>query len=296
MQLSTFVQLLVNILVVASQYALMATGFALIYRVSKVFHFAHGITFILGAYFLFLSGSFETSSFIMVAICAVIACGIFGSMIEMLIYRHLRNKSISHVGFLIASLGIYIALQNIISLSFGDETQSIAFSGFRSVIEFYGIRLTIGQAGGFIVAVTCLTILSIIQKKTRLGKEWRACAQDWELAEVVGINVKRAIFICFFVGSCFAGLSGICVGLDVDINPTRGMFALIIAFVVYIISGEASIVGIFAASSLISCAQTFGGWLFGTQWQNAIVFVALIVFLFVRPEGFMGKRIRKATV
>ncbi|GAI75617.1 unnamed protein product, partial [marine sediment metagenome] len=147
-----------------------------------------------------------------------------------------------------------------------------------------------------IVAVACLAIISLILKKTRIGKEWRACAQDRELAEVVGINVNRAILLCFFVGSCFAGLSGICVGLDVDINPTRGMFAIIIAFVIYVISGEASIVGIFAASFIIAGTQTFGGWFFGTQWQNAIVFVVLLAFLFLRPEGFMGKRARKATV
>jgi branched-chain amino acid transport system permease protein len=287
-----FAQLLVNALVVASQYALMASGFALIYRVSGVFHFAHGISFILAPYVLFLSGGARLTEFIALALLAVFACGLFGALLEGFVYYPLRKRNTAPAGFLIASLAVYITCQNLLSLSLGDETQRIGFAGFRNPVDVFGARLTAGQIAGFAIALAVLVGLSNTLWLTRLGKKWRAIACDSEFAEIVGINARHSILLCFFLGSCLAGLSGLCVGLDVDINPTRGMQALIMAFLVYVIAGEVLVRGIVAASCLLSLAQTFGGWYVGTRWQMAISFLILVTFLFLRPQGMFGKKTR----
>ena len=276
------VQLTVNAAVVASQYALMAAGFILIYRVARVFHFAHGITFILGAYGVFLLSKLGLRSFLLSALLAVAACGVFGAAIELFVYRHLRKRGSGTTAFLIASLGIYITAQNALSLSFGDDTQGIGLSGFRQSLVVWGIRATAGQLAGVTLAFLGLGLLAYLLRATGLGRRWRACAADLLLARVVGIDVDRALLLCFFVGSCLAGLSGICVCLDIDMNPTRGMQALIMAFVVYVVAGRVSLVAVTGASCLVAFSQTFGGWYVGTEWQGAIAFVILLLFLIWR--------------
>ena len=87
-----------------------------------------------------------------------------------------------------------------------------------------------------------------------------------------------------------AGLAGILVALDVDMTPTMGMNALMMGVVVVIIGGVRSIPGIAAGALLLATAQHLGAWYIGSQWQEAIAFVVLVLFLLIRPEGFMGRK------
>ena len=231
-------QLSANSLVVASQYALMALGFILIYRVSRVFHFAHGVTFILGPYLVVAWGELTLVGLIASSLLAVAACGIFGASLEYFVYRHLRRSEMHNQSSLVASLGLYIVFQNLISVAFGDETRTIASHYLREAISMNGIRLTIGQLVGILLAVIGIALLQYILRFTLAGKHWRACAENMELANIVGIDVNRSMRSCFFWGSVLAGLSGIIVCFDVDINPTRGMQALITAFVIYALAAD----------------------------------------------------------
>lgn len=281
----TAAQLTVNALVVASQYALMAAGFILIYRITNILHFAHGIAFVLGPYVLFIFQGASAAMLWVLMILAVFLCGLYGAAIEWAIYRPLRKRDSSSTIYMVASLGVYIVCQNLLSVSFGDDTQVITISGFRRAIDLFGLRLTVGQAVGMGIATIAITVLSLLVKRTELGRCWRACSADLELARIVGIDIDRAMLLCFFVGSCLAGLAGICVCLDVDMNPTRGLQALIIAFIVCVLAGDVGMISVVGASCLLSFAQTFGGWFFGTQWQTTITFIILLAFLVFRREG-----------
>jgi len=90
-----------------------------------------------------------------------------------------------------------------------------------------------------------------------------------------------------------SGKNGI---LDVDMNPTMGMNVLLMGVVAMIIGGKNNIIGIVLGALLLAMAQHFGAWYIGSQWQNAIAFVILVLFLLFKPEGFFGKKIRSATV
>lgn len=90
------------------------------------------------------------------------------------------------------------------------------------------------------------------------------------------------------------GLAGILVAIDVNMNPTMGMNALMVGVVVVLVGGMGSIPGVVLGALFLASAQHLGVWVIGSQWQDAIAFVILVAFLFIKPEGFMGKRIRKA--
>ena len=124
----------------------------------------------------------------------------------------------------------------------------------------------------------------------------RAVANDPELANVSGINSNAVILWAFAIGSGLAGVAGVLIALDVDMTPTMGMNALMMGVVVVIIGGVNNIPGIALGALLLATAQHLGAWFIGSQWQDAIAFIILVVFLLFKPEGFFGKKVRSATV
>jgi len=152
------------------------------------------------------------------------------------------------------------------------------------------------QATIICVSVASASTLWIILKKTRIGRALRAVSSDPMLADVSGINSDRVMLGAFAAGSALAGLSGILFALDMDMRPTMGLNALMMGVVAVIIGGVSSIAGIALAALLLALAQHFGAVLLGFQWQDAIAFVVLVLFLFVRPHGFFGRKVQSSAV
>jgi len=120
-------QVLVNIFINCAFYTIITLSFYIIYNTTRFFHFAHAVIFTSGAYFTFLVIQIMGWSFYIAIPAAIIAACLIGCLIEWFIYNPLRKKKSSAIVLLLASLGIYIVLQNLISLFFGDDTKSIRY-------------------------------------------------------------------------------------------------------------------------------------------------------------------------
>ncbi|MCK4655017.1 MAG: branched-chain amino acid ABC transporter permease [Candidatus Cloacimonetes bacterium] len=289
-------QLILNSVISGSIYALVAIGFTVIYRTVKFFHFAHAVVFTSGAYFTFLFHKLFGFSIYFSIPFAIIFALLLGCLIEKSIYKPLRKKQASSMILLLSSLGIYILLQNLISMVFGDDTKSIRTGIVKEGINIFGARITPIQITIIITSIIITTLLLLFLKKTKIGKAMQAVANDAELANISGINSDRVILSAFAIGSGLAGLAGILVALDVDMTPTMGMNALMMGVVVVIIGGVNSIPGIVCGALLLGFAQNFGVWYISSQWKDAIAFGILILFLLFKPEGFFGKKMRKVSV
>lgn len=292
----TLIQLLLNGAVTFGYITMIAVGFALIFRISRFFHFAHGIVITTGAFVTLLFSIRVGLPLSFSILLAIVITALLGCLIELGVYRTLRKKKAGELILLLASLGMYILLQNVISIIFGDETQSIRTGNIREGLNVLGARITPIQMITIFVSLVLVIALSVFLKKSKIGVSMRAVANDPELANVSGINSNRIILWAFAVGSALAGLAGILVALDVDMTPTMGMNALMMGIVAVIIGGVNSISGIALGALLLALAQQFGAWYIGSQWQDAIAFVILVLFLLFKPEGFFGKKIRSATV
>jgi len=289
-------QYFVNALLAASMWALVGVGFALVFRVAKFFHFAHGVVFTIGAYSTYLFNVWLQLPLFVAIAAGIVSSTILGFVIESIVYRPLRKRNSQPLVLLLASLGVYIVLQNLISLIFGDATKSVRSKVVKEGVKVFGARITPVQILMMSTSVILIVVVAVLLKKTRLGRAMRAVANDQELARVSGIDTNRVYLWTFALGSALAGAAGILIALDVDMTPTMGMNALMMGVVVVIIGGAGSIPGIAIGALLLGMAQHLGvGWI-GAQWQDAIAFVILLAFLLVRPEGVMGKKLRKATV
>jgi len=289
-------QIIFNIIIAWSIYTLVAISFALIYRTTRFFHFAHAVIFTSGAYFAFLFNQILGWSYYAAIPAAVIIVCLIGCMIEWFIYKPLRKKNSSSIVLLLASLGIYIVLQNLISMVFGDDTKSIRTWEVKEGINIFGAYITPVQI--IIVASSLLLVgvVAVYLSQSKSGKAMRAVANSQELSKFSGIKSDKIILISFAVGSALAGVAGILVSLDVDMTPTMGMNMLLMGVVAMIIGGVGSIRGIVLGSLLLSTAQNLGVWYISSQWMDAIAFGILLVFLLFRPQGFYGKKLKKAEV
>lgn len=289
-------QLILNGIIAGSVYTLVAVGFAVIYRTVKFFHFAHGIIFTAGAYFTYLFKVWLGWPVIVAIPVSIGLCAVLGVIIETSVYRPLRHKGSSSLILLLASLGIYIVLQNMISMVFGDDTKTIRSGIVKEGINILGAKITPIQITIIIVSLLLIVSCFLFLKYTKIGRSMRAVANNLELAGVSGINSDEVIFWTFALGSALAGIAGILVALDVDMTPTMGMNALMMGVTAVIIGGVESIPGVAFGALLLGMAQHLAVWKISSQWQDAIAFVILLVFLLLRPQGFFGKRVKKVTI
>ena len=197
---------------------------------------------------------------------------------------------------LLASLGMYIVLQNAISMVFGDDTKSIRSGEVKEGLNVFGTRITPIQIVIIATSIILVIAVALFLKWSKMGKAMRAVANDPELASSSGIDSNRVILWTFAIGSALAGIAGILVALDVDMTPTMGMNALMMGVVAVIIGGVGSIPGVALGALLLGLAQHLGVWKISSQWQDAIAFIILFIFLLFKPEGFLGKKVKKTKV
>lgn len=289
-------QIIFNIIIAWSIYTLVAIGFALIYQTTRFFHFAHAVIFTSGAYFAFLFIQILGWSYFSAIPAAIFLSLLLGGLIEFFIYKPLRGKKASSIILLLASLGIYIVLQNLISLFFGDDTKSIRTWEVKEGINVLGAYITPVQIIIILTSIALVTLVAVYLSQAKTGKAMRAVANSQELSKFSGIKSDKIILISFAIGSALAGIAGILVALDVDMTPTMGMNMLLMGVVAMIIGGVGSIRGIVLGSLLLAAAQHLGVWYISSQWMDAIAFGLLLIFLLFRPQGFYGKKLKKAEV
>ncbi len=286
-----FLQLLANGIVIGCGYALVALGFGLIYNATGIFHFAHGIVYTSSAYILFLFTIILNVAILPSIVAALIGASILGILIEIFVYSPLKNKKAALATFIISSLGVYILIQNLIALIFGNETKVI-ISGVSETYHFESIILTEIQLLQVLLFVIFFLLFMLFIKKTKFGKAIRALSNNPLLAEVVGVNVRTTRIIAFGIGSFLAGIGAVLVSLDVGIDPNMGLSIFLLAAVAVIVGGMKSFTGPVLGGLFLGVIQSLVIWQTSARWQDLITFSVLILFLLFRPQGIIGRKRR----
>ena len=283
-------QLILNGLIAGAIYALVGLGFALVYRTVRFFHFAHGVVYAVGAYAAYgvavgLRAPAASGWLLGVGCAAAVGVGI-----DRLVYKPLRRQKAPALIMLIASFGVFIFLQNLLQLVFGAQILTMRTGEVREGHHILGAVITDTQLVIIAAAVAVLMSLWILERWTRLGKETRAVADDSLAASVVGINPERVILWPFVIGSALAGLAGILVSYETNIEPTMGFNALLKGIIASIIGGIGSVPGAALGGLVLGLAENLGIWKLPAMWKDTIAFGILIIFLLARPQGILGKK------
>ena len=289
-------QLLANGVIAGAIYSLVALGFALIYQATRFFHFAHGAVYTFGAYFAYLFAVQLGLDRIVAFPLACLATMVIGIGCEVAVYKPMRTKRATDLTLLIASLGLYIVLQNVISIAWGDDTKTMRTGVVVEGHEFLGARITDIQITIIVTSIVLITLISLMLTRMRFGKALRALANDPELARLSGINSNQYIMYAFAIGSFLAAVASIMISFDTDMTPTMGFNALVKGVIAVIIGGMGSLPGAALGGLFLGLAENLGVYWLPSKWQDTIAFVILILFLLFRPYGILGKKPEKAHV
>ena len=283
-------QLILNSVIAGAIYTLIAIGFNLIYGATKFFNLAHGVMAAVGGYAVFYLSKTLGWNLSIAVVLGIIIAGLIGYATDKFIYLPLRRRKASGLILLVASLGVFTALQAILAIIFSSQFQTLTQGvGTQKTYEIFGGIITQMQLIIFISGMVIMAALGLLLKYTRLGKAIKAISDDEEVARMIGINTNKIIGYVFFIGSAIAGLAGILVGFDTGIEPTMGLSLLLKGVIAAIVGGVGSLYGGVLGAFLLGFVENFGIWQISGEWKDAIAFTLLIVFLIFRPRGIMNK-------
>jgi branched-chain amino acid transport system permease protein len=286
-------QILINILFAASIFLLISNSYSLIYFTTKFFHIAHAGVISFGAYLVFFFANKYSIPFPISIALAIAVATLIGVACEVLVYRQMRKRNVPALAYLIASIGLYVVLQNCISLFFGDDTKIINTAEVKVGNQIFGAYITTIQIISIFVSIAFFVVVNLFLYYTATGKSIRAVASNPELCNIYGISSNKIILIAFGIGSALAATAGILSAMDTNMTPTFGFNLLLYGVVAMIIGGVGSTRGLIAGALLVATSQHLAAYYIDTKWMDAVTYIILILFLIWKPLGFSGKRLKK---
>lgn len=271
-------------------------GFKLIYETQKQLLITHAAFISLGPYLCFLLNKQLNVGLLCSIIMSIALVINISLLIESLIYKPLRNKNSKGYIILVASIGLYIVIINLINLLWGNITQTIRSENVCVGHGLLGAYITNIQIIMVITNIIIYGLLVTIISKTKFGLLLHALSSNDELSVVFGLNKDKIILFSTAIGSGIAALAGILVALDTDINVSMGFSLLFYAIVSLIIGGIGHKFSVLFGALALSSAQHLCSFFINNVWMDAIAYIILILFLIWKPLGFSGKRLKKTEI
>jgi branched-chain amino acid transport system permease protein len=284
---------------------LIAAGLTLVFGVMDFINLAHGVQYMLGAYFAVMFYGL-TGSFLAALILALAAALVVGLVLEFVVFRHLYGRN--HLDQVIATFGIILFLNEGVKTVWGAAPLSLPIpAGLDGSVSLmpglnYPVWRLVIIASGLATAV----LLYVLIRFTRAGMLVRAGASDAEMVSALGVNIRRLFMIVFGFGTMLAGFAGVMIAPILSVEPGMGDTVLIVAFVVIVIGGIGSIRGAFLAAMLIGLVDTLGrsfavdllrlvmapspARTVGPAIASMLIYLLMAVVLYIRPAGLFPAR------
>jgi branched-chain amino acid transport system permease protein len=281
---------------------LVAAGLTLVFGIMDFINLAHGVQYMVGAYF---AATFTalTGSFLLGAALALPAALLVGLALEFLVFRHLYGRD--HLDQVLATFGLIFLLTEGVRMIWGPTPIAFpvpAWADFSVGLvggvtyPFYRILVILG---GLSVAA----LLYWLVARTRFGMLVRAGASNPRILQALGVDIKRLFLLVFGLGAMLAGFAGLMAGPILAVEPNMGDQLLILAFVVIVIGGLGSIEGAFVGALLVGLVDTLGRSFLtdllrlfvapasanqiGPAIASMLIYVLMAVVLVFRPTGLI---------
>lgn len=296
-----FLQQLINGLTLGSVYALIAIGYSMVYGIIGMINFAHGEIYMIGAFItataFIVLGALGIASIplalLAVLIITMLITSLYGWSVERIAYRPLRNAP--RLAPLISAIGMSMFLQNYVQITQGARVKTmppVLQGGFDLMETASGGHVVLSYMQILIVVLTTslMVAVTMLIKRTSLGRAQRACEQDKLMAALVGINVDRTISTTFVIGAALAAIAGFMVTLYYGVvDFFMGFLAGMKAFTAAVLGGIGSLPGAMIGGLLIGLIESFWSGYANAQYKDVAVFGILMLVLLVLPNGLFGR-------
>ena len=281
-----FSQLVINALLLAGTYGLVALGLTLIFGVMQTVNFAHGQFLMLGAYLALLLT--PHIGYLAATVCAAVAVGILGIFTERLAFRPFRGQIM--LKGLVASLAFGIILQNTAEVVWGTAPRFFRTSLTTQILELGTLGISYQRIAIIVVSFSIMGLMYWFIEKTDLGRKMRAVAEDPEIAGAMGINADHVFRIAFFIASGLAAIAGSLYGPADIVAPDMGGLSLQAAFAIVILGGFGNIQGTLIASLIVGAIQSVTAVYISNAYSMSVTFLFLLIMLSLFPTGIVRER------
>jgi branched-chain amino acid transport system permease protein len=283
-------QQLFNALSLGCVYALFALGFTLVFGVLGVINLAHGAVFMVGAYAALQAIVRLELPLWAALVAAFVSAGVLGLVIDALVLKPLRARNAPHLIPMIATIGLAIAINNLVQGVFGAENLRFPTEVLpQDVLEVAGLHLTVLELGIILTSFVLMAVLLVALKRTQLGRALRAIAESPKAAYLLGVNVEGLFMLTSFVAAGLGGIAGVLIGLYSNaLFPLMGQPMLHKGIAVIILGGMGDIRGAMLAGLFLGFAEVLSVAYIGSTMRDAIAFGLLFLVLLVRPKGLFG--------
>ena len=297
-------QQLINGLTLGGVYALIAIGYTMVYGILGMLNFAHGEIYMIGGFtgwwvlhLLTRNNQVIMNSALVISLMIVLAMavsGLVGILTERFAYRPLRNAP--RINLLLSALGVSIFLQNLVLTYQGAKVRVFHIASLipQDLRVFHVGSTVFSFMRVMVISVTFLlmALLTVVIKKTKVGKAMRATAQDIEAATFMGIDVDRIVVVVFLIGSALGGAAGTMVGLlFTQVDYYVGFQAGLKGFTAAVLGGIGSIYGAMLGGILLGLVESLAVTFLPSAYKDVVAFTILIIILIIRPQGLMGEKI-----
>ena len=295
--------LLLGIIISVASVAL-----SLLYGVTRIVNFAHGEIIALGAIAtLFLSSPIDYRflfldrfaplglNFVISCLLAVLICGLFGGLLELLLFRPLRKGNVGNIAVLVVTIGLSIFIRHLYLLFATGRVQNFPLELQRRQTYLF-FDMTPRNLKVLIIGIFVMVLIGLLLTYTKLGKAMRAVRDSEELSSVSGINSDNIILITWISSSMLAGLAGVFQAIINDVRWNMGFLILLLIFAGTVLGGIGTSFGAMVGGFIIGIlVQVSVGLPFmegHTEAKNAVALAIMIVILLFRPQGIFGQKER----
>jgi branched-chain amino acid transport system permease protein len=283
-----YLQLAANGLVLGGLYACIAVGFSLVWGVLNVINILHGSFIVLGSYIAYFAYThLGIHPFVSIPIAGALLYGL-GYAVQISIINRVIAAPVLIT--LTLTFGLDLMLNNAMLVAFTADYQSLNLSRPLGSVEIGPVFLPGDRVAAMVLAVLLTFLLYRLLRDSTVGRAIVAVRMDREAASLMGVDINRINAITFAIGAFMAGAAGALLSIVFPISPLNGNLFLGKAFIVCVIGGLGSVPGALAGGLALGIIESFGSYWFGPEKAITISFALMLLLLFVRPSGLLGKR------
>ncbi len=277
--------------------ALASIGLSLVFSVTGLVNFAHGDVVTLGAVLAFYfnaSNAWPGWHFhiLLAAVPAIALSAAFGGAQELLMWRPLRRRHASLISMLVISIGLAFTMRYLILVFFKGLPRPYTDYVIQNDISIFGVSLVPKNLAIIGFTIVVLAAVGLFLQRTKLGTAMRAVADNSDLAESSGIDVKRVVLVTWIVGSGLAGLGGVMFGISEQVQWDMGFKLLLLIFAAVVLGGLGTAFGAMLGGFIIGVSVEVSTLWVPTEFKTVIALGVLVLMLLVRPQGLLGTRER----
>ncbi len=279
--------LVVSGLVVGTMYGLVAIGFAIIYKVSRVVNFAQGEVMMLIAFIAYSVALRANGSLPVVVISVLAASILLGALIERLVIRPMLGQPIFSI--VMMTIGLAVLLRSLIGLIWGTDPMRMPGVSSLTPVEVLGVNIQPAQIALVGVYLSACAGIWAFLRFSVLGIAMRATATDPTVALLMGLSVSKLYRVAWIISALLAGLAGLLFANIYHVGLDMGHVG-IQAFPATILGGLDSVLGSAIGGLLIGVAENLAGGYIGSGYKEIAGFAIILVVMMVRPHGLFGEK------